>query len=193
MADTATEAKVEFGLSNVFYAVKDGDTYTTPVPIKGGVKMTTDPQSDSSTFYADNGGYFVSTVNSGRTGTLTIARAPKQFLIDCLGWMVDDNGIVLETADGKNAEVALLYQVETDQDAEKFVLYDVTFSAAKNEHNTKEDKSDPDTVDLDFTAIPVDFELGGAVRKVIGGYVEKASSKYADWTTNVQTPTKLAV
>ena len=79
---------VRFGLKNVHYAIfTEGSsgaagTYGTPKPLIGAVQMTTTPEGDSYTFYADdvafyatetNAGYSRSTTTSSRTSSPTRA------------------------------------------------------------------------------------------------------------------------
>lgn len=68
--------KVKFGLSSVHYAAitetDDKITYTTPLPIPGGVNLTLAPQGDTTPFYADDSEYFTSIANNGYDGTLEI-------------------------------------------------------------------------------------------------------------------------
>lgn len=58
---------VRFGLSNVHYATpaSAGSGFETPVSIKGAVQLTTTPEGDSYTFYADNRAYYVTETNNG--------------------------------------------------------------------------------------------------------------------------------
>ena len=58
--------KVKFGISNVHYAILDGEnnTYGTPVAIPGAVSLSLEPSGDTTPFYADNIQYFVAVANS---------------------------------------------------------------------------------------------------------------------------------
>ena len=91
--------KIKYGLSNVYYAVATDDgtgtlTYGTPVPIKGAVNLTMDPQGDTTPFYADNIIYYTSTANNGYAGTLELALVPESFRTDVLGETADTNGVM---------------------------------------------------------------------------------------------------
>lgn len=188
------EPKVEFGLREIHYALK-GDDYATAtlVAVPGAVTLTMDAEGDTSTFYADDGAYFITTTNNGKSGTMTIARANSQMLQDLLGYEKDDNGVLVEMGDKENPEFALTYQVATDLDPVRFALYGVKLGSPSQEHNTKEDSADPDTQDYDFNAIGITHEFGGESRKVIGAYCElndATTATYNSWHTSLYLPTK---
>lgn len=122
--------RVRYGLENVHYAVitldPDGKyIYGKPVHIPGAVSMEMSPTGDATNFYADNGVYFSINSNTGYDGTLSIATIPDQFKIDVLGETLINGGL-LETGNAKTQAIALMYQVEGDVEASRFVFYDVT-------------------------------------------------------------------
>ena len=195
MADV--EPRVEFGLSNVYYALWDSTTseYGTPTAINGSVKLSLDPEGDSKTFYADNGAYYVFNSNSGYSGSLEIARGNKAMMKDCMGLVADDNDVLVEFSDVQPSEFALLFEVGTDADPVKFVYYNVKLSRAKNEHNTTTDSTDPDTTTFDLTAIPRSFAWGTGKKSATRAYIElteKSKTKYDAFYTEVVVPTKVA-
>lgn len=190
-------SKVEFGLSHLHYAPitegDDGPEFGTPVAIPGAVSLTLEDAGDTSTFYADNISYYVSSTSSSKTGTMTIARAQVKFLEDLLGYETDDNGVVVQFADAVPKPFALLYEVATDTDPVKFVLYNVTLSSPSSEHNTTTDTTEPDTQEYSFTAAATNFDFGGTDRAVLGAFVEKSETStaaYNAWYTAVKTPSK---
>lgn len=187
-------SKVQFGLSKAYYAVIENDTYGTPAPLPGAVSLTLNREgSEPEKFYADNITYFVApAVNSGYTGTLTLAKIPAQFLVDVLGEVVDDNGMQVEVADANPKPFALMYQVEGDADEKRYVFFNCTAQRSTAGANTKSDSTTPDTQDLEFTAIGKDFEFGGTgvTKNIVKGSAYTADTAFAGWYTAVPIPTK---
>lgn len=191
------EKPLHYGLNNVYYATKKADgTYEKPVRMRGAVSLTIDPEGDTSTFYADNGAYFVTTTNNGRSGSLELAGLNDEALIALLGYERDDNGIVVEMADKAPVEFALLFDCENDtEDPTRFVMYNMKLSRSQKEHSTMEESAEPNTETYDFTAIPAEFEMGGKTRKVVGGHIDNTAetkTTYESWYTTVATPVKAA-
>ena len=88
----ANTNKVRFGLKNVYYALIDSETgeYKTPVRLPGAVSLTIDAEGDTSTFYADDIAYYVTSSNAGYSGSIELAALSDQALIDLLGQEKDD-------------------------------------------------------------------------------------------------------
>ena len=150
-------SKVQFGLSRAYYSVLTNNTYGTPVALPGAVSLTLNREgSEPEKFYADNITYFVApAVNSGYTGTLTLAKVPASFGVDVLGEVVDDNGMQVEIADANPKSFALLFQVDGDADEELYVLYNVTGTRPNIGSQTNEATKEPRTQSSDITAIPL--------------------------------------
>ena len=179
-------AKVKFGLMNVFYAkITEADgvvTYGTPVPIPGAVSLTVDPDGDEEVFYADNTKYFISRANNGYTGDLAVALLPETFKTDILGEVKNADGVLVESADDKQSDFALLYQIENDADATKFAYYRCSASRPSGSAATTTATKSPTTDTLSFTAIP------RAADRVIKAVADKDSEPYATWFTSVYDP-----
>ena len=159
---------VRFGLKNVHYAVfTEGTgaagTYGTPKALAGAVQMTTTPEGDSYTFFADDIAFYVTETNNGYTGTVQVAATNDEFLKDVLGYAVDETStLTYEATDTITPSVALMYEVDGNVEKQRGVLYNVTFSRIEGENNTKSDSTEPDTVTLNFTAIGRNFTVGAA-------------------------------
>lgn len=153
----SNENTVTFGLCNVHYGVinkSDGDyTYDTPEHIPGAVSLTLNPTGDSTTFYADNGIYYAKNTNTGYTGTLTIANLPEKFRVDVLGEVLVDGGL-LEKADAKQKDIALMFEVDGDEHADRFVYYDVTVGRPNQNAKTTEASISIEGVELPVTIKP---------------------------------------
>ena len=185
---TTSANKVKFGLSNAHYAVYDDEagTYDTPVPIKGSVNLTMDPEGDSSKFYADNVAYYATNKNSGYSGSLEIAFVEKQLQIDLLGF-VDDSGLLLEMTDAQPKSFALLFELDGNVNKQRCVFYNCTA--------TTEDTVEPKTSTLELTAIGRDLDFKGESRNVVKGVIDNSAenkTKYDGFYTAVLLPTKEA-
>lgn len=156
MVEKTQEQKVEFGLKNVHYApiTDDGSklTYGVPIALKGAVEISIDPEGDSNPFYADDSTYHTSVSNQGYSGKLTIARLTDEFRTTILGDTIDDKGVLIEHADAQPKPFALLFEFSGDKKATRHVLYNVTVQRPSDGSKTKEDKIDPNTQELEFTA-----------------------------------------
>lgn len=155
--------KVTFGLEQVHVAFLDETSPTqpaweAPIPIPGAVRWTPDPQGESETFYADNGPYFVVTSNNGYTSELEIALLPDEIKARMLGWKIDDNGALIEVADGKPEKFAIMGQIQGDKRNRRFVYYDVQASRPSKELTTKGESTEvnPDVLPVTVSPIRVD-------------------------------------
>lgn len=187
----ADSKQVMFGLKNVHYAViGDGGSYGTPVHIPGAVSMSVSRAGEESTFHADNSPYFVFQKNSGYTGTLTMAKIPEDFLIAALGYVKDANGMLLEDSEVVAKQFALMFEIASNTDDERFILFDCTASRPEQDHNTTTDTTEVDTQELNFTAIPHEFAWGNEKKMFVQGVVKSGDTGYADFFKTVATPSK---
>lgn len=154
------ENKVNFGLSNLHYAIiTEGEngaiTYGTPVRLPGAVEMQLEVNGETSTFYADNIAYYVTSVNNGYNGTLTIADLPASFRSTVLGETLDEtSGILTETITAHPKEVALLFEFDGDQRETLHCLYRCTITRPNLGGATKTETTEPQTQELTFVASP---------------------------------------
>ena len=189
-------SKVRFGLSKAYYAIINNDgTYGTPVALPGAVSLDLNREgSEPSTFWADNIAYYVTpAANGGYTGTFNFALIPDSFKVAVLGEVVDDNGMQVEISDAAPKSFALLYEVEGDADKKRYVFFNCTAQRVAPGANTKSDSTNPDTQDLEFTAIGKDFtNFGGTgvTKNIVKGSAEESATAFATWYTAVPTPTK---
>ena len=172
---------VRFGLSNVHYAThaSGGATFETPVAIKGAVQLTTTPEGDSATFFADNRAYYVAETNNGYSGTLEVAAVNEDFLKTVLGYKADEtSGLTYETTEAQPTPVVLLFEVDGNEEKQRGALYGVTFLRMDTEANTRSDSTDPDTVTLNFTAIGEQFTVGSATENVVKAICSNSDSDH---------------
>lgn len=165
-----SQNKVTFGLEKLHIAFFDDTTsgYKTPKPIPGAVGWTPEAQGETTTFYADNKAYFVLTSNNGYTGDLESALIPDDILAEMLGWIIDDNGALIEVADAMPKKFALMGQVQGDKRNRRFVYWDCQAARPSKERTTQGESVEVATDTLPLTISPI--EIDG--RKVVKGDME---------------------
>lgn len=181
--------KIKYGLSNVHYAIatiadNGSATYDTPVAWPGAVNLILDPEGSSEPFYADNIVYFMSTANSGYTGSFESALIPDSFRTDVLGEIKDKQGVFLENADALTKHFALLFQFEGDETQTRHVLYNCTASRAAAGSETKQDTITPVTETIDLTAGMV-YNPTFSANIVKARNADKTSASYGTWFETV--------
>lgn len=190
--------KVRFGIKSCYYSVITRDengtiTYGTPVAFPGAVSLSLDAQGgDPEPFYADDIIYYQSPgANTGYSGSFTVARIIDSFHKDVLGYVEDDNGLLLEDADAMSKEFALMVQFSGDKHNTRHVLYNCTASRSSFGSSTIEDKATPQTEEFTITAIPATFKIDGQEdRHIVKAKCvqEDSATQYAAWFTKVQVP-----
>lgn len=138
-----------------------------PIPVPGAVKFSPSPQGKEESFYADNMLYYTSTSNDGYTADLEMAAIPDAVLKDMFGWKQDQNGVLVEIADGTPKQFALLAQVQGDAKNRRFVYYCCKASRGKKDHNTKGESVKPDTDTITLTITPITIGTDKVVRGVM--------------------------
>lgn len=147
-------------------------SWALPVAIPGAVRFTPTAQGKESTFYADNGPYFVITANNGYTAELEMALVSDSILAEMLGWRIDSNGMIVELASGVPKRFALMGQIEGDDKNRRFVYWDCQATRPSKEQKTKGETIEPNTDVLNLTIFPI--ELGG--EDVVMGYLELSAT-----------------
>ena len=181
--------RVEFGLEQVHIAFLDREATTspawqTPIPIPGAVRFIPEPQGEESKFYADNGLYFTEVTNDGYVAELEVALFPDTVLAEMLGWLIDDNGMLVEIADGIPKEFALLAQMEGDQKPRRFVYYRCKASRPTKEIKSKgEGGVEVATDKLSMTILPIEVEIDTEKKRVVKGTLEKDETNAAVFDT----------
>lgn len=180
--------KVRYGVKNVHFAliteVGGAITYGTPIKFPGAVALSLEPLGDSSTFYADDMAYYVSVSNNGYEGTYEVAEIPLEFRTQILGDILDENGILTETANAKAKQFALMFEFDGDQKATRHVVYNCTATRPSQASETKGETVEPGTSELAFTAAP---RTDGIVKR--STTTETDAIIYDAWYTTVFEPT----
>lgn len=186
MADTN---KIRYGIKNCYYAVATISTtgtatYSTPVALAGAVSLSLSAQGDTTKFFADNIVYWTGVSNQGYEGDLELAKIPDDFYTDCLGYIADANGVLLEDANAAPVHFALMFQFEGDAHAKRCVMYNCVASRPNVEGNTKEESIEPKTETIPITATTI-------YNSVLDKDIVKASAtpaqtaQYNSWLTAV--------
>ena len=186
MADTN---KIKYGIKNCKYAVATisstgAATYGTIKDLAGAVSISLDPQGDTNNFYADNIVYFTSVANNGYEGDLELAKVPDSFLTDCLGYVADGNGVLVEDANATPVHFALMFQFEGDVNAKRTVLYNCVAARPNVEGSTKEDSIEPQTETISITATTV-YNAVLDTDVVKASCTETESTAYNGWLSAV--------
>lgn len=134
----ANKSKVFYGLSNVHYAklteTVDPITgvvttsYGAPKAWPGAVHLTLDPNGNPVIFSADNTAYYTISNNRGYEGDFECAKIPDDILVDTLGNTEDDNGMIVETDKDEVSYFALMFEIDTDKNPNRYIFYKVCLS-----------------------------------------------------------------
>lgn len=186
-------SKVKYGLKNVHYAVAtigaDGSaTYGTPKPWPGAVSLTLDQQGGTTQFRADNINYWTGQSNNGYEGDLETALIPDSFKVDVLGMVVDGNGIMLEDVDAKTVPFALMFQIETDTEARRFVFYNCTATRPSVTGNTTDEEIEPQTDTVTITTSSVYFPNFSGGKNLATGWCAQGATGYSTFFDAVYQP-----
>lgn len=155
----ANANKIKYGLRHVYYAKATDDgtgvlTYDTPVAIPGAVNLTLSQEGEDNPFYADDVVYWRNPSNNGYSGSLEIALVPDSFYTDILGFVIDNDGVMLESADQKTSEFALMFEFQGDVSATRHLLYRCSVTRPDVAGATKEAAIEPQTETLNISAMP---------------------------------------
>ena len=166
--------KVKFGLEDTHIAFFDEETATpgspawsSPQSVPGAVSLTMNPEGDQNDFYADNTKYYTSTTNNGYTGTLEVANIPDDVLAEMLGMTVDDNGMLVESAEDRQKEFALMGEVRGDAKDRRFVYYRCKVARPSQDSTTTDTGETPDTDSLEITVMPIESDDKKLVKAVL--------------------------
>ncbi len=159
--------KVKFGLKNVHYAMVTETVGTDGVPstsygslkaLAGAVSLSLSSSASKSVFRADNEDYYVSYGEGGYEGDLEVARINENFLKDVLGYVEDNDKILVEAgAAFKTVNYfALVFEFDGDQKATKHCLYKCSASRPNIASQTTGEggTTDPQTETVTITAVP---------------------------------------
>ena len=185
---SAKKNKVKFNICNVHYALitvdEDGEvTFGTPVAMPGAVSLSLEPNGEPSNFYADGYAYYTISNNMGYEGDLELAMVPESFRTDVLKESLDDNSVLVESANVETANFSLLFEFDGDVRHIRHVMYNCSASRPKIEGKTNEEKKEVQTETLTIKATPL---ADGKVKAKTGDTTD--ATVYADWYKSVYLP-----
>lgn len=152
--------KVHFGLKNVHYALityTDGvPSWGTPVAVPGAVSLTLSQDGSTTDFYADDVKYYHVATNNGYTGSLEMADFPVEMRQALWGYQVTETGkMLVENADANAKEFALMFEIDGDQEAERYCIYRVQAERPDVAGATKAESVEVQTQTCELVAMPV--------------------------------------
>lgn len=139
-------SKVQFGLSNAYYAVINPETgkYGAPVHMEGAESISiSNAGNDSDIIYADNIEYFKRSSQSGISGDLQMAKFPKSFYTDVLGQKAETGGGVSAGPSDVAKKFALMFELSTDLGGKRVCWFNCsatvpTYTASTNTDSLSE-------------------------------------------------------
>lgn len=171
MAGSAENPKI--GLDNVVVArllSDDGNSvpvYDTPIPLRGAVTASVNPNSSVETDYADNGAFFVTNNRANTEMTLELTNVDPSTLALMLG-QARANGITIETPLDQAPYFALGFRVwigGTDANGDKIFEYfwyaKGKFSVPESGGNTKAESIEFQHVSLTAQFVPTLYKADG--------------------------------
>lgn len=187
MADK--ENKVNFGVKNVtLFPVNDTGTaitYEEAVKWPGAVSIELDPNGDMIELYADDMLYYLAQNNQGYNGKLEMVSIQSKIAQLILGEEVDKAGFQTETTRAKPGAVGMAFEFDGDVKATRHLLFNVQFSRPNVAGDTKTDKVDPKTSELEFKATPNPYTDQVKTKSTPA----MAAELYEAWYTTPQIPT----
>lgn len=152
--------KVMFNLKNVYYATvteKDNGTFDfgKPVRLPGTTELTMELEQSSEKHYSEGVVYYITTASAGYKGELSIFNVDTAFEEAVLGIKKDAKGVQYEDMYAQPNEIALLFEIDGNEKAERHCLYRLKFSKPKYEYKTNTDKTDVQTLKLSYEGLSV--------------------------------------
>lgn len=187
MVTAADKNKLKFGVRNV-HVIKATDTGTaltyegTPIPWRGAVELTLDPNGDALEEYADDIQYAKIENNQGYTGKMTMEYLQPEIDELIFGNKPGEDGVTVENADNKTSIVALMFEFSGDQNHVRHILYNVGFSRSSDGSSTRADKLESQKSEFEFSAMPDPYNYN------IKAKVPEGAAPYATWFDKVYIP-----
>lgn len=185
-----TQNKVKFGLKNAHYAkITDTGTeitFETPVRIPGAVSLSLTPNGEIVEYPADDITYWSAEINNGYDGEMEFADIPDTFKVDILGEEIDEeNGVMYENSNAKASKFALLFEINGDVKARRYVLYYCTATRPTIASNTKQGSTvEPQSSALTFQSRPHPYN-----NYIKANTTTAATTAFDSWFTTVHEKT----
>lgn len=172
---------IQYGLEAVGYRVENDDgTYGPEKPIDWPINLTLDFQSQLLKFYANDDTAAAIETDDGFSGSLEAMYFPDDFLVDVLGQVREQSGIILSGGGEKSKYFALHFMFKGDKHGKKCWACKCKATPPTGAHTTTEGSSinaDHETIQL--TAIAKTFTEGSGQSETTTKY---AVAKISDTT-----------
>ena len=183
----ADNNKVLFGFSELHigtYSVDDDGVVTlgSPYHQKGAVGYSPEAANEEVDFYADNIDYFNEQSSSTRSGDLVVAKFDDDFKKNFLGYKRTVGGGLAEVLNPVKPNVYIMFQIEGDQEAIKYIMYNGSLGSIDREFTTMEGTREPVT-----ESVPCKF-VGDAGSGIIVDQYKPGDAGYDDLFTNPPVP-----
>lgn len=182
--------KYLFNLKNVHYAVvtvgKNGDlTYGDVKRLMGSTELTIGLEQSSEKHFSEGLVYFVTTSSAGYKGEISVYNVDNEFEQDVLGLKVDTKKVQFEDMYTQPKEIALLFEVDGNEKAERHCLLRVKLSKPKYSFKTTTDKVSTPVLKLSYEGLTDENGIGR-----IKTSKETEEAVYNDWFKSVYKVTK---
>lgn len=182
----ADNNKVLFGFSELHictYSVNDGVvTLGTPYHQKGAVGYSPEAANDEVDFYADNVDYFNEQSSSVRSGDLVVAKFDDDFKSQFLGYKRSAAGGLAEVINPVKPNVCIMFQIEGDKEAIRYIMYNGSLGSINREFATMEGTREPVT-----ESVPAKF-VGDKDSGIIVDQYKPGDAEYETLFTNPPVP-----
>ena len=158
--------KYIFNLKNVHYAPVTVSsetgalTFGTVKRLMGTTELTMELEQSSEKHFSEGLVYFVTTSSAGYKGELSIYNVDATFEKDVLGLKEDAKKVQYEGMYAQPKEVALLFEIDGNEKAERHALLRVKFSKPKYEFKTTTDKVDVPVLKLSYEGLTDEKGIG---------------------------------
>lgn len=193
--------RTHYGVKNFHYSplteTVSGSTTTYSygewVSVPGTVTFSTDPQANSSDFYADDVVWDTVDGVVKETGSVEFATLSDVDKVALLGYVTDStSGLTYKTTAPISDWFAIGYESTGNTNKMRGIRYKVKFSLPSEQHNTMTENTNPDTITLNFTAIgvPLLADEDPILKAHVDGPAEggTASSAYTKFFDHVLIP-----
>ena len=176
--------KVKYNIKNVHIATRTetegAATYGTPIKWPGAKSISLEAQGEISKTYADGIVYYQSANNNGYEGDLEMMYFLDEIREAILKEVADSNEVLFEDANAKSVSFALMFEIDGDVKATRFVFYNCTMTRPSVESETTEDTIEPGTETATISCAP---DENGYVRAKTTAETDETA--YNGWYTAV--------
>lgn len=157
------------GISNCHYAVRNDSDTGKPGRLPGAVKLSFKSSSEERSFIVREGGRIYNHTSvrkcKERTAVLEIISLTRDFLVDVLGWTLNDDGSLTEGIQ-HDVHISLFYETDNGGRPVRHWLYDCVVGEPSFDASTITDSPGVDTQKLDIIINPDLQHDGNYSRKI---------------------------